>query len=98
MGDFILTSIGSSDGENSQETLLIMLELITESLPELSRCPTINADIPIILHIHVSFIDKTIRHEGAHTAIKCYLAINGLADGIQDHLVMGKHNQLAPSL
>ena len=45
----VLTSIGSSDGENSQETLLVMLELVTESLPELGRCPTINADIPIIL-------------------------------------------------
>ena len=47
---YVLTSIGSSDGENSQETLLIMLELIAKSLPELGRRPTINADIPIILH------------------------------------------------
>jgi hypothetical protein len=45
----VLTSIGGRDGKNSQETLLIMLELVTESLSELSRCATINADISITL-------------------------------------------------
>ena len=69
----LLTSIGSSDGENSQQTLLIMLKLVTESLPELSRCTAINADVSntlrttvMSLRVHPKLLSTLPCHQRPH--------------------------------
>ena len=45
----LITSISSRNGENGQETLFIVLELVTVGLPQLSWCATINTNVSIAL-------------------------------------------------